>query len=145
MGDESTDDGRIVQAPHPRPLPVVNEMTAYFWKGGADGRLKILRCGDCGVYIHPYQGACDKCGSSGVEPVAVSGRGTVLAVTINHQPWFPAVPVPYVIAVVELEEQANIRLMTNLDVPVGAARSGIPVKVYFEQHGEMFVPLFEPA
>jgi uncharacterized OB-fold protein len=149
MGADSTADsradGRIVQATYPRPLPVVTEMTGYFWTGGSDGRLKILRCGGCGVYIHPYQGACDKCGSPDVKPVAVSGRGTVLSVTVNHQPWFPAVPVPYVIAVVELEEQANIRLMTNLEVPPEEARPGMPVKVYFEQHGEIFVPQFEPA
>jgi uncharacterized protein len=145
MGADIVDQSRIVQPTHPRPLPEVNEMTAYFWEGGADGRLRILRCNGCGVYIHPYQAVCDKCGSTEVRPAAVSGRGTVLAVSVNHQPWFPAVPVPYVIAIVELQEQANIRLMTNLDLQPADAKAGMAVKVYFEQHGDIFVPLFEPA
>lgn len=135
----------IVQAAYPRPLPQLNEMNAYFWRGGADGQLRIIKCEACALYIHPYQATCHKCGSSEVGPVAVSGRGTVLAVTVNHQPWFPAVPVPYVIAVVELEEQADIRLVTNLDIPPEDAKPGLAVKVYFERHGDIFVPLFAPV
>lgn len=132
--------------PLPRPLPQINEMNQYFWHGGASGRLHILRCGGCGRYHHPYVAACSHCLSRDVKPTAVSGRGTVLAVTINHQPWFPHVPVPYALALVELEEQADIRLVTNLtNLPLEAAEPGLKVKVWFEQHGEIFVPLFEPA
>lgn len=126
-----------------RPLPELSEMNSYFWTGGRNGSLQIRRCGDCGTWHHPYQGACHVCGSRNVGPQAVSGRGTVVAVTINHQPWFPHVPVPYVIALVELEEQLDIRLMTNLvDVPVTDAGAGIAVEVCFEQYGEIFVPQF---
>lgn len=53
---------------------------------------------------------------------------------------------PYVIAIVELEEQHDIRVMTNLPrTPIDAVRNGLPVKVYFEQYGEIFLPLFEAA
>jgi uncharacterized OB-fold protein len=129
----------------PRPLPVINEMNQYFWRSGADGRLRILRCGTCGRYFHPYQTACSQCGSRDVKPTPVSGRGTVVSTSVNHQPWFPAIPVPYVLAVVALEEQEDIRLVTNLDLPPDEARHGMAVKVYFERHGEVFIPLFEPA
>jgi len=129
-----------------RPMPVINEMNRYFWCGGKDGQLRIRRCGDCGRYHHPYQGCCDRCGSRNVSAVPVSGRGTVLAVTVNHQRWFPEIPAPYAIALVELEEQSNIRLVTNLlAVPIEQAKPGLAVKVHFEQHGEIFFPLFEPA
>lgn len=129
----------------PRPLPNINEMNRHFWCGGADGRLHIQRCANCGLYCHPYQAVCHRCGSRKLPPTAVSGRGTVIAVTVNYQQWFPAVPVPYVLGLVELEEQSNIRLLTNLNVPPEAAAPGMKVKVYFEQYGDIFLPLFEPA
>lgn len=128
-----------------RPLPALNEMNGYFWTGGRDGKLRILRCQACGCYIHPYAALCPRCRSEAIAPEAVSGRGVVIAFTVNHQPWFPNVPVPYVVALVELEEQSNIRLVTNLPtMPATDVRAGLPVEVFFEEHGEVFVPLFRP-
>lgn len=129
-----------------RPLPPINDMNHDFWCGGADGKLHLRRCGDCGYYIHPYAPVCRKCLSDNVERVTVSGRGTVFSVTINYQPWIPSVPVPYVIALVVLEEQENLRLVSNiLNCPVEDVKPGMPVKICFEQHGDIHVPLFEPA
>ncbi len=60
--------------------------------------------------------------------------------------WNPDVVVPYVIAMVELPEQAGLRLTTNI---VNCATEdlyiGLPLRVTFEQQGEHFVPLFEPG
>jgi hypothetical protein len=56
------------------------------------------------------------------------------------------VEVPYVVAVIELAEQHDIRLMTNMPrTPIEDVHVGMKVKVFFEQHGEIFVPLFEAA
>ena len=127
-----------------RPLPPLNEMNRYFWCGGSDGILRILRCNACGNFIHPYAARCDRCRSPDLAPHPVSGRGKVVGFTVNMQPWYPDVPTPYVIALVELEEQSNIRLVTNLPTcPIEAVRIGLAVKVYFEQHGEIAIPLFE--
>jgi uncharacterized OB-fold protein len=132
-------------APLPRPLPVISEMNRHFWQGGADGRLHIMRCSGCGLYFHPYQACCSHCGSTDVGPSPVSGRATVVSTTINHQPWFPHVPVPYVVALVELEERGPVRLVTNMfGVPVDDVLEGMPVMVHFEQQGDIFVPLFRP-
>ncbi len=133
--------------PLPRPLPAISEMNRDFWCGGADGRLHIHRCGGCGRYHHPYVAACSACLSRDVKAVPVSGRGTVKAVTVNHQPWFPAVPVPYALILVELEEQSDIRLMSNLvNAPIGTAQAGLKVKVCFQKYqDDIFIPLFEPA
>ena len=132
--------------PLARPLPVITDMNGYFWLGGTDGRLHIQRCGDCGVYAPPYVGRCQACRSPNMAPQPVSGLAHVVGFSINHQPWFPHVPVPYVIAFVEIEEQADIRLVTNI---VGCAPEaveiGMRVKVLFEQYGDIFIPLFEPA
>lgn len=132
--------------PIPRPMPELCEMNSYFWTGGKDGKLYIRRCGDCGTWHHPYQGACHICGSRNVAPEPVSGKATVVAVTINHQVWFPQVPAPYIIALVELAEQSNIRLMTNLPgVVIEDAVPGMEVEVCFEQYGEIYVPQFRPV
>ena len=134
-----------VQGP-PRQLPFLTEMNRYFWTSGATGRLEILRCGDCGTWIHPYAGVCPKCRSQNLAPQPVSGRGTVRSFTINHQPWLRTVPVPYSVALVELEEQSNIRLVSNvMDCALEDVRIGLPVEVYFEQHEDVHVPLFRPS
>jgi uncharacterized OB-fold protein len=77
---------------------------------------------------------------------AVSGRATVMTFTLNHQPWVPAPDHPYAIAIVELEEQEGLRLTTNVvNCPAEEVRIGMPVRVVFEQHDDVWVPLFEPA
>jgi acetyl-CoA acetyltransferase len=75
----------------------------------------------------------------------VSGRGTVLGFTVNHQQWLPDFPPPYVVAVVALDEDASARLTTNIVGcdPDGVA-IGMRVRVVFEPHGELWIPLFEP-
>jgi uncharacterized protein len=75
----------------------------------------------------------------------VSGRGTVFTFTINRHPFNPAVPVPYVIAIVELAEQAKLRFTTNLiECDIEDVHIGMAVEVAFEQAGEAWVPLFRP-
>jgi uncharacterized OB-fold protein len=129
-----------------RLFPAITGMNRHFWCGGADGRLHILRCGDCGRWIHPYAARCPACRSAKIAPEEVSGRGRVVGFSINHQAWIPGLEVPYAVAIVELEEQSGLRLMSDLPrIPVDAVRIGLPVKVYFEPHGEIFLPLFEAA
>jgi uncharacterized OB-fold protein len=70
----------------------------------------------------------------------------VLTFTLNHQPWVPAPDHPYAIAIVELEEQKGLRLMTNVvNCPAEDVRIGMSVRVVFEHHEDVWFPLFEPA
>jgi hypothetical protein len=50
---------------------------------------------------------------------------------------------------VELQEQSNLRLVTNMPrTPMEAVHVGLPVKVFFEQqqqNDQIYVPLFEAA
>ena len=126
----------------PRILPPLTDVTKHYWTGGAQGSLLIERCGSCGRWQHPPTGTCTDCGGAAA-PEPVSGRGTVFTFTVNHQQYHPDVPPPYVIAVVELAEQADLRVPTNLvECGPDEVRSGAPVRVQFEQHGEVFVPVF---
>ena len=129
-----------------RILPRVTAANEHFWRGGAEGELRILRCGECGLYVHPPSSHCPACLRKTLAPEAVSGLATVLTFTLNHQPWVPAPDHPYAIAIVELDEQPGLRLMTNIvGCPAEAVAIGMRVRVTFEARDDVFVPLFEPA
>jgi len=129
-----------------RVLPRVTKLNEHFWRGGAEGELRFLRCQPCGTYVHPPAPICPACLSKDVAPEAVSGRATVATFTLNHQPWVPAPDHPYAIAIVEIEEQPDVRLMTNIvGCPPEDVRIGMPVQVRFEEHEDVFVPVFAPV
>jgi uncharacterized OB-fold protein len=127
-----------------RPLPVLEKQTGYFWTGGAGGVLLIARCDQCSVYQHPPLQRCVACGGSAFTPSPVSGRGRVATFTINHEPWSPGLSVPFVFAAVELAEQAQLYVFSNILGAVDQVRIGMPVAVCFEQHGEIHLPFFRP-
>ncbi|MGH9024881.1 MAG: Zn-ribbon domain-containing OB-fold protein [Acidimicrobiia bacterium] len=129
----------------PRMLPALTEENTPFWTGGGSGHLLIQRCVECRKWQHPPQRSCAACGSA-VAPEPVSGRANVFTFTINDQPFHPEVPPPYVIALVELVEQADLRLPTNIvGCDPAAVHIGMPVHVEFEAHGGVHVPVFAPA
>lgn len=136
---------RMTEKPF-RILPEVTEANEHFWRGGAKGRLQLLRCGACGYWIHPPSPRCPTCLASDVRVEAVSGRASLLTYTVNHQPWIPGFPPPYVVAIVELPEQAGLRLTTNV---VGCSPDEVAIdmllEVTFEEHDGVWLPLFAPA
>ena len=129
-----------------RVLPRVTDANRHFWTGGAGGRLLFLRCTACRTYVHPPAPVCPACLARELAPEPVSGRATVLTYTLNHHPWVPSPDHPYAIAIVEIEEQPGLRLMTNVvNCPAESVRIGMPVRVVFEPHEDVWIPLFEPA
>jgi uncharacterized OB-fold protein len=128
-----------------RVLPPSNGVSGFFWTSGKDGRLRLLRCESCAYLIHPPTGYCPKCQARDVLPAEVSGRGTVYSFTINFQPWDGAGDV-YAIGLIEIEEQSDIRLVTNIvDIDPAEIRIGMPVQVVFENHDPIYLPLFRPV
>nr|WP_292151562.1 OB-fold domain-containing protein [Brevundimonas sp.] len=74
------------------------------------------------------------------------GTGVIDTYTINHQKWQPMLEVPYVIARVAIDGAPGVYLTTNIiDCPVEAVDIGDAVKVAFEQHDDVWLPLFEKA
>ena len=128
-----------------RMMPAVTDLNRHFWTGGANGQLLLLRCEDCQRWVNPPQSACPSC-SGTLSPQPTSGKGTVFTYTVTHQPYNPAAPVPYVVAIVELGDQEGLRVFTNLiGIAPASVTIGMPVEVCFEDHGEVFVPLFTPS
>jgi uncharacterized protein len=114
------------------PVPVADIDSAPFWEGLRRHELRILRCGDCRTFVHPPQASCPKCLSLELTAEAVSGRGTVYSFTVVNREFAPGVRPPYVAALVDLEEQDGLRLVTKLvNVTIGDVRIGMPVRVLF--------------
>lgn len=136
----STAPGRII--------PALGEHNRPFWTGGADGRLHIAHCDSCDRWVHPPTRDCPDCdGDLVARPV--SGLGTVNTFTVNRHPFNPAVPLPYVVALVELVEQEGLRIVTNIvDCEPDSVVVGMPVEVQFEEQATeqdtVFVPVFAP-
>ena len=129
-----------------RILPEVTPGNEHFWRGGAAGELRFLRCRACKTFIHPPAPVCPRCLGGELGPEPVSGGARLVTYTENHHPWIPGFDPPYWIAIVEIEEQPGLRLTTNL-VGLGEREPqiGMPLQVVFEDAGEgIFLPLFEP-
>lgn len=131
--------------PSSRTLPRLEPETAFFWTSGADGVLRVQRCGSCGHWQHPPFPRCSTCGSEDVAPQPVSGRARVKSYTVNYERWKPGLDVPFLFGVVELVEQAELYVFTNLLMPVDAVVIGKPVAVQFERHEDVWLPMFAPA
>jgi len=127
-----------------RPLPTPNAVTEPYWRAAAQGRFLLPRCRACRAFHHHPRRWCPHCWSHDLEWAEPSGRGTVVTYTIVHQPPSPGFDVPYVLAVVRLEE--GPQMMCNVvDVDPGEVRCDMPVTVTFERRGDMALPQFRPA
>lgn len=126
-------------------LPQTTDETRAFWTGGANGELLVQFCEACDRWLHPPSTTCPDCAGALVAR-PVSGRGTVFSFTINEQPFHPDAEPPYDITIVVLDEQDDLRLITNLvGCELDEIEIGMPVQVVFEDRGDVFVPLFEPV
>jgi uncharacterized OB-fold protein len=112
-----------------RLAPADDPDTQFFWTSGADGRLRIQRCADCNYRCSPQ---------------TVSGHGRVHTFTVNYQPWVKD-QCPYIVAIVELDEQTGLRLTSNLlDCGVDDVAIGMRVTVGFVARHGVWYPVFIP-
>ena len=127
------------------PVPEVDLRSEFYWTSGADGVLRFQSCADCGSLVHPPSAACHRCRGGQLGVRAVSGRGTIVAVTVNYQAWRPDIDCPYVIAVVAIEEDPRVRVTAQIRADPETVRIGQPVAVSFERREDVCVPIFLPT
>lgn len=117
------------------PIPLPDEVSAPFWEGCRSEHLLIQRCEGCRKYAYPPVKVCPSC-SDRLSFESVSGRGSVysysqMASGARH-PYFASL-LPYLVGLVELEEQEGLLMWTNFP---GASFSeisvGAKVQVVFE-------------
>jgi len=144
MSAEPKHGGVNGQAPF-RVLPKISDDDRPFWTGGERGELLLPRCKNCNRWHSPPAPLCPHCLSKALAFVPLSGRGKVYSFTINVQAWNPTFEHPYVIAVIELEEQSDLRLVSNIyGCPPESVEIGMPVSVFFEAFEDVWLPLFRP-
>ena len=132
----------------PRLMLPPSEITQFFWDAAKERKLAIQRCDDCEYYIHWPQVRCPRCQSERLSSAEVSGRGKVYSFCVVHHVFSPifADAVPYSLAIVELDEQPGLRMLTNIvDCPNEALSIGMPVEVTFEDGDGRTLPQFRPA
>lgn len=127
-----------------RPLPHPTALSKPHWEGCQQGVLRVQRCSDCGSFVFVPQPVCTGCLGQNLEWVESTGRGTLYSYTTVHRPQRPVFEVPYVVAIVELEE--GWMMLTNLiGVKTEPIEIGMPVEVAFEaMSDDITLPFFRP-
>tara|TARA_R110002110_G_scaffold23147_3_gene88692 strand:- start:662 stop:1057 length:396 start_codon:yes stop_codon:yes gene_type:complete len=129
-----------------RPLPELTAENTAFWTGGAEGRLIIAFCSDCAAAIHPPQLVCPQCWCETVERKAVPGTGTVYSYTVNHQPWAPDMPVPFALAVVDVDNAPGVRVTAEVvNTDPEKVSIGQRMRVTFLNVDDVWLPQWEPV
>lgn len=124
------------------PVPTLD--TIRFWKGCKRRKLLIQHCHDCHQYQFYPRNFCSSCMSADVEYVNASGIGKVKSYTIVHRAISPAYAneVPYVIALIELEE-GPVMMSNIIDCDLKDVSIGKQVQVVFEDWtDEITIPKF---
>jgi hypothetical protein len=110
-----------------RPTPSLD--TLFFWDGVRDHELRIQKLED-GSLRHPPVPAIWKAKGQDTDYVVSSGLGSVYSYVVHHAPRVPGRSVPFVVALVELEE--GVRLLGELrGVDPAQVSIGLPVRVEF--------------
>ncbi len=102
--------------------PALSRDTAFFWEGVAAHELRVQRRPD-GTLQHPPTPAVWQDKDQPIDYVVASGKGTVYSFVVHHAPKVPGRTLPFVIALVELEEGVRmlgeLRNVDHADVTIG--------------------------
>lgn len=101
----------------PKPLPVIDHLSAPFWEGCKAHELRLQRCRACGALRFPAGPLCLQCRSAEADWIRSKGRGRVYS-------W-----------------PTNI-----VDCPPEGVTAGMPVQVVFRDINEdVSLPQFKPS
>jgi uncharacterized OB-fold protein len=127
----------------PIPVPERNGLSAPFWSGLRDGRLKVQRNPRTGVYQFPPQWIAHDTQTFELDWVEVEPRGVIYSWTRVWHPVHPSLrdACPYIVVVVELPHAGGVRMLGNLlGNPRQEVEIGAPVEAVFEHHQDSDPP-----
>lgn len=143
--DEAFD---VLDPLHTPPQPAPDADSIGFWKATANGQLSICQCTTCGLWMQPPLERCRKCnGETRFNPVV--GTGEVHTFIVQHRGVTVGYidNVPYVVGIIELDEQKGLRLPARVvDIAAADVRVGMRVQARLEKlpGGTFVVPVFSP-
>jgi uncharacterized OB-fold protein len=113
-----------------QPLPVVPYLKI---PEGGEPYLEGHKCGACGATFLGERTVCSKCGARDqMSPVTLPTKGELYAYSIVHRS-FPGIEVPYVSAVVDLEDGTAIKgNLIGVEPDPEKIPFGMPVEVVFD-------------
>ena len=138
------------------PLPDIENLPDYeqgFWEAARNHELRIQQCSDCKKFRHLPTPMCPYCHSLEYDWTKMSGRGKVYSHLIVRHPVHRALrdneQTPYNICLIELEEQDELRMVSNvLNIAPEDINIDMPVEVTFMptvDDPNVVLALFVPA
>ncbi|UJA22045.1 DNA-binding protein [Thermoleophilia bacterium SCSIO 60948] len=120
----------------PEALPVPNAVSAPFFAAAAGGELVFQRCARGHAFLYA-RSLCPVCHSTDLTWESSAGRGEVVTFSVVHRPPWNDLPrpVPYVVALVRLDEGPQL-LSTIEGTEPGEVRIGQAVQAGFERVDE---------
>lgn len=109
--------------------PASSRDTQFFWDGVNAHELRIQKRPD-GSLQHPPVPALWQDKEAAIDYAVASGKGTVFSFVVHHAPKVPGRTLPFVIALVELEE--GVRMLGELrNVDPATVEIGMPVRATY--------------
>ena len=129
----------------PAPLPKPTDLTLPYWEAARRHELILPRCRQCEKCFFRPEVSCTHCSSLEWDWVRASGKATLYSYTIVYRPSYPDIPVPYVVAAVDLYEGCT--MFSNIvGCPPEDVSCDMQLEVVFDDRGADFsIPQFRPA
>jgi uncharacterized OB-fold protein len=127
-----------------KPLPFPDTDTQEFWDGTKRRELLVQKCNN-GHLRYPPRPICPECFSQESKWEKMSGKGEVYTFIIVRVSPRPDWEVPYVLAVIKLNE--GPRMVSNvIGIKPEDVKIGMKVEVVYEDVTEQFtLPKFKPV
>lgn len=128
--------------PHPRHY---SPYDAPLWESIEQGRMKLQRSTEGGVFRYPPGPACPETLDLDYEWAPISGKARILSWTVFHRQYLPAYPAPHLVVAVQLEEgPIMVSYMDHSELD--GVRLDAPVEMVYADHPDGYkVPKFKLA
>ena len=126
-------DVNVRTMPEDWALPALDRLNETFFTAG---RIVLQACKGCGSVQHPPEELCHRCQGTDFQAVESAGRGSVYSFVVAHHAAHPSLGdrVPYVVALVALDDFPDVRIVGNLlDVAPSEVAIDRAVEVVFEE------------
>ena len=139
------------QTGYRKPIPQPSPDSRPYWEATKRHELQVPFCNGCQRLFWYPRVQCPRCHSWDIAWRQVSGRGKLHTYAIQHRPQQPGFEndVPYITALVELDEDASVRIfgnLINIEPEPERVKVGMPVEVVFEDiTEEITLPKWQPA
>ena len=117
----------------------------FFWEATKNKELKFQRCKKCGFVRWPPSFLCPNCYSTDFDYITSKGIGRIYSFVVYRIAYHEAFKdkIPYVVAIVDLEEGPSI--LTNIvNCDPLSLKCGMTVRLVWEEYGNFNLFKFEP-